>query len=109
VRLPLAGGLGAGTRQGLMGGTPWRYPQRYIKNSPIFYLDRVTTALLIIHGDADRPETADQIFVGLRWLGKEVEYRRYAGVGHVVNGPENLKDYWNAVFRWFNTHLGVHQ
>ncbi len=99
----------AETGQGLMGGTPWQYRDRYIENSPIFYLDQVTTPLLIIHGDADRPESADQVFVGLRWLGKEVEYRRYAGVGHVVSGPENLTDYWNALFRWFDTYLGARE
>jgi dipeptidyl aminopeptidase/acylaminoacyl peptidase len=97
------------TGQGMMGGSPWEYRERYIENSPLFYLDRVSTPLLIIHGDNDRPESADQIFVALRWLGKEVEYRRYAATGHVVEGPANLTDYWNALFRWFGTHLGVSQ
>src|SRR5712692_9678839 len=36
--------------QGLMGGTPWQFRDRYIENSPSFYLDRVETPLMIVHG-----------------------------------------------------------
>ena len=31
--------------QGLIGGTPWEFRERYVENSPIFYLDRVGTPL----------------------------------------------------------------
>src|SRR5258708_7580388 len=61
--------------QGLMGGTPWQFRERYIENSPIFYLDRVETPLLILHGTADTYVASflgDELFVGLRGLGKEV-------------------------------------
>jgi dipeptidyl aminopeptidase/acylaminoacyl peptidase len=94
--------------QGMMGGTLWQYPERYIENSPIMYLDRVRTPLLIIHGEQDDAVVvplADQVFVGLRRLGREVEYRRYANEGHVVSRRENHIDYWNAVIRWFDTHV----
>ena len=36
-----------------MGGPPWGVPLRYVENSPIFRLDRVTTPLLITHGSLD--------------------------------------------------------
>ncbi len=68
--------------QGLMGGSPWQYRDRYLQNSPIFYLDRLETPLLIVHGGSDTtvaPFLGDQIFVGLRRLGKEVEYAKYEG------------------------------
>ena len=54
-----------------MGGTPWEFRERYIENSPFFYLDRVETPLLLIHGAEDTasaPFNADQVFVGLRRL-----------------------------------------
>jgi dipeptidyl aminopeptidase/acylaminoacyl peptidase len=91
-----------------MGGTPWQYRDRYIENSPIFYLDRVTTPLLIIHGERDGAVPVwqgDAVFVGLRRLGKEVEYRRYAGEGHVIRAQANMRDYWSALIRWFDTHV----
>jgi dipeptidyl aminopeptidase/acylaminoacyl peptidase len=94
--------------QGLMGGSLWELKQRYLENSPIMYLDRVRTPLLIVHGEDDEAVPVymgDQIFVGLRRLGREVEYRRYPGEGHVIAGAENLTDYWNAALRWFDKHV----
>lgn len=95
-------------RQGLMGGSLWQYRNRYIENSPIFYLDRVTTPLLLLHGANDTnvpPEQSEEVFVGLRRLGKEVEYRKYLDEGHAIEGEQNVVDYWNAVISWLDTHL----
>src|SRR5439155_4768593 len=75
----------AETGQLLMGGTPWQFRERYVENSPVFHLDRVETPLLIVHGANDTvvlPFLADEIFVGLRRLGKEVVYAKYQGEGH---------------------------
>lgn len=70
--------------QGKLGGTPWQFRDRYVENSPIFYLDRIETPLLLVHGAADTtaaPFLSDEIFVGLRRLGKEVVYAKYEGEG----------------------------
>ncbi len=91
-----------------MGGSPWQYRSRYIENSPIFSLDRVTTPVLLLHGANDattRVFYAGQIFSSLRRLGREVEMRRYEGEGHVLEQRENIVDYWNAVIRWYETYL----
>ncbi len=96
--------------QGRMGGTPWEFRDRYIENSPLFYLDRVQTPLLIVHGDLDTSvpyQQAEEVFVGLRRLGKEVVYAKYAGEGHgeYTWGLANAVDYWNRVIDWFDSHL----
>ncbi len=73
--------------QGRMGGTPWEYRERYIENSPIFFLDRIQTPLLIAHGTSDNtvaPFLADEVFVGLRRLGKEAVYAKYGRVSKVM-------------------------
>ena len=101
--------------QGLMGGTPWQFRDRYIENSPVFYLDRVETPLLIVHGAADTAVAsflADEVFVDLRRLGKEVVYAKYQGENH--GAPRgtyaNQLDYCNRVIRWFDEHLkGVNE
>jgi dipeptidyl aminopeptidase/acylaminoacyl peptidase len=85
AKLAAIGAAAAITGQGRMGGSPWDYRERYIENSPIFYLDRVQTPLLIIHGDQDDAvpvHLADQVFTGLRRLGKAVTYARYPGEDH---------------------------
>ncbi|HFB99536.1 MAG TPA: S9 family peptidase, partial [Phaeodactylibacter sp.] len=35
--------------QSRIGGTLWEYPLRYIENSPIFFVDKIQTPLLILH------------------------------------------------------------
>lgn len=96
--------------QGRMGGTPWERRDRYLENSPIFFLDRVETPLLILHGAQDSsvpPFLAEEIFVGLRRLGKEVVYAKYVGENHSVLywGYANLLDYCNRIMTWFDQYL----
>jgi len=96
--------------QGRMGGSPWDYRERYIENSPIFYLDRVQTPLLIVHGDQDDAVPvylADEVFTGLRRLGKAVTYARYPGEGH-WEGGWSYADRIDALQRqidWFDRYL----
>lgn len=96
--------------QGEMGGTPWKFRNRYIENSPIFNLDKVETPLLIIHGGADSVVPvylADEVFVGLRRLGKEVEYAKYEGEDHAERlwSYANQTDYLTRMIAWFDKHL----
>lgn len=93
-----------------MGGPPWQFPNKYIEDSPLFYLDRVQTPLLLVHGADDTTVPsflADEIFVGLRRLKKEVEYAKYEGEGHYEGnwGHVNQVDYLNRVIAWFDDHL----
>ena len=91
-----------------MGGTPWQYGNRYIQNSPFFYFDRIETPLLLVHG-ADDPFVpaflADQVFVGLRRLGKEVEYAKYGGEAHWLTSYENQVDAACRILSWFSRFL----
>src|SRR5262249_51279203 len=93
-----------------LGGPPWQYPQRYIENSPIFHLDRVRTPLLLIHGGIDTtvpPSQAEEVFVGLRRLGRDVTYVRYEGEGHYEAhwGHANATDYLTRVLTFFERQL----
>lgn len=96
--------------QGDMGGSPWEVRARYLENSPFFYLDRVQTPVLLVHGTLDAAVSvanADQTFVALRRLGREVEYARYEGEGHPVTqwGYANRVDYLQRMLNWFDVHL----
>ena len=93
-----------------LGGTPWQYRDRYIENSPVFYLDRIQTPLLLLHGELDNAVPsflADEIFVGLRRLGKWVMYAKYEGESHAPAdwGYANQVDYWNRIITMFDTFL----
>jgi dipeptidyl aminopeptidase/acylaminoacyl peptidase len=95
------------SEQGRMGGTPWQYRNRYIENSPFFFLDRVRTPVLLEYGTADTPAAvqAGEAFVGLRRLGKEATLIGYVGEGHVVLGSANQIDLWQRIVTWFDQHL----
>lgn len=100
----------AETGQGLMGGSLWRYPDRYRDNSPIFLFDRIRTPVLIGQGDKDQTTPmmgADAVFVALRRLGQPVEYRLYGGDGHGFGTPANLIDWWDRRFSFLAEKLDL--
>ncbi len=75
--------------QSRIGATLWEKPTLYLENSPIFFLDKVTTPLLIRHDDADGAVPWYQgieLYMGLRRLQKPVWLLNYPGE------PHNLKD-----------------
>ena len=58
-----------------MGVPPWRDPQRYIDNSPLFWAHQITTPLMLVHGDLDfvNVNEAEQLFAALHRDGKDVQ------------------------------------
>jgi dipeptidyl aminopeptidase/acylaminoacyl peptidase len=92
------------------GGTLWEKRDTFIENSPVFFLDRVRTPLLIIQGSADPGTSAfltDELFVCLRRLGREVEYAKYEGEGHAEDAWQyaNQVDYLKRMIGWFDAKL----
>ncbi len=87
-----------------MGNPPWRDLGRYLRNSPIFAVDRVQTPLMIIQGDLDYVpiQQGEEFFASLYRQGKRAEFVRYWGEGHVLASPANIKDMWERIFAWFN-------
>lgn len=96
--------------QGRMGGSPWKYRERYLENSPVFYLDRVQTPLLIIQGNEDpsgRDFYSNEIFMNLRRLGKEATYLKYRGASHTIASFNYFEqvDVMQRLLAWFDSHL----
>jgi dipeptidyl aminopeptidase/acylaminoacyl peptidase len=73
-----------GASEGRYGVPPWKDPDRYILNSPITFIDRVETPLLIIHGDIDYVpiQHGEEVFSSLTRLGRRVRFVRYWGESH---------------------------
>jgi dipeptidyl aminopeptidase/acylaminoacyl peptidase len=99
----------AETDQGRMGGSLWERRDSYIENSPLFYLDRVDTPLLLISGTASRGEAAQagEAFSALRRLGQRVELRLYEGEDHWPGAwsEASFEDLCERVLGWFDEHL----
>ena len=64
--------------EGLLGvaGGPWVDAWRYVRESPLFALDRLRTPLLLVTGDDPAPQS-EALFAGLCRLGREAVLLRY--------------------------------
>lgn len=81
--------------QSRIGATLWEKPELYMQNSPLFYLPKVTTPLVIMHNDNDGAVPWYQgieLFTGLRRLNKPVWMLNYNGEAHNLMQRKNRKD-----------------
>jgi dipeptidyl aminopeptidase/acylaminoacyl peptidase len=86
---------------------PWVDPQRYVQNSPLYFLDRIQTPMLIEAG-ADDPGIGPfsrHVFTGLQRLKKPATYLEYGGEGHVLASYPNLVDFWTRVTSFLGYYL----
>lgn len=81
----------------------WENPDRYIRNSPLFSVENVSTPILLIAGDLDAatPVTqAEEMFIALYHEEKDVQFVKYFGEHHVIAQPEHQRDMWQRVFNF---------
>ncbi len=94
------------TGQARLGGSPWENRAAYIENSPFFYLDRVSTPLLVVCGTGDQggSDQAEETFAALRQLGKRVELRLYKDEHHSTKAwsRDALEDLHRRALEWFD-------
>jgi dipeptidyl aminopeptidase/acylaminoacyl peptidase len=96
--------------QGRLGGDLRNFSERFVKNSPVFFLHQVETPLMIIHGTEDRGvpfQQAEEMYYGLRHLKKTAVLIGYPGEGHLYWGTKVkvLKDMWQRILSWFDKYL----
>jgi dipeptidyl aminopeptidase/acylaminoacyl peptidase len=91
-----------------LAANPWERRDRFIANSPAFFLDKVDTPLLLLHGALDTlsSEGPEAVYVGLRRLGKNVEYVKYLDGTHLFKGTRDAGDYMARIIDWYERHLG---
>jgi dipeptidyl aminopeptidase/acylaminoacyl peptidase len=92
-----------------LGAPPEEDHDRYWRNSPIAYVDRVQTPLLLIHGEYDKrgaPTQADTFFFSLYRQGKTARLLRYWGETHsLAQSPANVRDIVRETVAWFDRYL----
>lgn len=94
--------------QSRIGGTLWEYPLRYIENSPIFWVDKINTPVLIMHNDNDGAVPWYQgieYFVALRRLGKPAWMLNYQGEPHWPVKVQNRIDFNIRLAQFFDYYL----
>ena len=94
--------------QGRFTGGYWDNQDAYIRNSPVFFAENVTTPTVILHNDKDGAVDWNQgieYFNTLRRLGKKVVMLQYTGENHGLRKPPNRKDYYIRMREFFDHYL----
>jgi dipeptidyl aminopeptidase/acylaminoacyl peptidase len=94
--------------QSRLGASLWEKPELYIRNSPLFNADKVTTPLLMMANDADGAVPWYQgieYFSALRRLGKKVWMMEYNGEGHGLTERRDRKDWSMRLLQFFDHYL----
>lgn len=90
------------------GGLPSSSKATYERWSPIEHAAKVTTPLLITHGEQDMrvpiPQ-ADEYYRLLKKLGKTVEFLRYPREGHGIQEPVHRLHLDVEQDKWFSEHV----
>ncbi len=89
-------------------GQPWNATATYRKYSPITYVDKVKTPIMITHGEQDRRvaiQQAEEYYRGLKGNGVEAIFIRYPREGHGITEPNHQIDLVGRQLDWFAKHL----
>lgn len=90
------------------GGDPWKSTATYRKYSPMTYVEKVKTPIMITHGEQDRRvpiQQAEQYYRGLKGNGVEAIFVRYPREGHGIQEPNHQIDLVGRQLEWFSRHL----
>ena len=96
------------TGQSRIGASLWEKPQLYIENSPLFYVDRIHTPLLIMSNDNDGAVPWYQgieYFNAMRRLNKPAWLLCYNGDQHNLTRRANMKDLDIRMMQFFDHFL----
>jgi dipeptidyl aminopeptidase/acylaminoacyl peptidase len=94
--------------QSRIGGTLWEKPMQYIENSPLFYVPKINTPLLLMHNDADGAVPWYQgieLFMALRRLEKPAWMLSYNDEAHNLVKRPNRKDLSIRKMQFFDHYL----
>jgi len=85
-----------------MDGPPWAQADRYRENSAVFQANKITTPLMLVHGDLDfiPIQQAEEFFTALYRQDKRASLVRYQGEGHTIANRANVLDLWHRIADW---------
>ncbi len=95
-------------QQSRIGATLWQRPDLYIKNSPLFAADKITTPLLLMHNDADGSVPwyqSIELFTAMKRLNKKVWLLEYNNEDHNLIERKNRKDLSVRLAQFFDYYL----
>lgn len=94
--------------QSRLGATLWEDQDVYMRNSPLFNVDKVNIPILILHNDKDQAVPWYQgieFFMALRRLGKKAWMLNYREEPHWPVKFENRKDFQTRMSQFFDHYM----
>lgn len=94
--------------QGRMEVPPWEDLESYMKNSPLFNIEKLNTPLLVAFGDKDGAVDWHQgieLYNAARRADKDMVMLVYEGENHSLAKKPNQLDYHRRIMQWFNHYL----
>jgi dipeptidyl aminopeptidase/acylaminoacyl peptidase len=87
---------------------PWKDPERYVRNSPLYAAGRIETPLLLIHGAQDGLPLAqsEAMYSALYRQDKDTLLLVYWGAMHAPVSPGDVRDVYARTFDFLDDHLG---
>jgi dipeptidyl aminopeptidase/acylaminoacyl peptidase len=88
-------------------------PEEYVRISPIRFVRDIDVPMLIIHSEQDYRcpiSQAEELFVAMRLLGKDVTFYRFPGEGHELSrsgSPIHRRQRAEIILDFFAEHLGA--
>jgi dipeptidyl aminopeptidase/acylaminoacyl peptidase len=95
----------------LGGRVPWEDIGEYLARSPVTHAKNIATPLLILHAEDDLRcpiEQAEQLFVTLKKLGKDVMFVRFPDENHELSRtgtPRHRLERFRFILDWFAARL----
>ncbi|HXO22417.1 MAG TPA: S9 family peptidase [Thermoanaerobaculia bacterium] len=89
-------------------GLPWKNTAGWMRISPWFDIEKVTTPTLVLGGSDDMNVpllNSEQLFQALRRLGRETELVIYPGQNHGIARPSYVKDRYERYLAWYDKYL----
>lgn len=95
--------------QAKLGAPPWVDLDRYVRNSPVFAADRITSPVFLIYGDQDFVALAqgEEMFAALYRQNKDAVLMTLWGEGHIPASPANLRAIYSEVLAWLDQTLNA--
>ena len=101
--------FGAGFDNAYFGGPPWEKTKYYIKKSPLFKMEKVTTPTIIFFGTEDRAVPTEQgweHYRALQQIGKApVRFLLFPGEPHGLRKLSHQRRKMEEELRWFNKYF----
>jgi dipeptidyl aminopeptidase/acylaminoacyl peptidase len=86
----------------------WENLQIYLDRSPMKHVAKITTPVLILHGDED-PNTfisnSKELYQALKALGRTVKFVRFPREGHGFEEPNHRMAQFREIAAWFDQHV----